>query len=422
MISLEQFNSLGSKNGVVQICNDQKTELSADNEDKWRKIDEHDLAQNNIYIRSQLLTVIRDQLKGSSAPEKAAEFFKAAEKQLFGELDENGRFGVETATKNLRVEEVRDLLSKLGELGQGPKPVDGTDNPVPRPKRRVCLVGFPVDSPGSGQGEGVHQKKLINPAQVQERKVNPPAAEFHKVERSDVLNAPKGSLAARVLEIADAMKDCLLRMPEFHRLQEGGKVVPGTREYYLAQFEQAKEGLVTMLVNRTGKENFSCLVPYESAQFKENLKLFQQVQLIMGRVCAVYRDLVEELEEAAAPQGKKDGNSTASNVKINFLNKEIIRPKLGFVGKNAVDAYDRYKAHCEEREKQRETGTKPKHREVSDTIASISQFHRAGRRKKDHCVWSNYGMSVREIKKIRGSEKDQLLYENFKAGKKLKKK
>lgn len=81
---------------------------------------------NNVYLRGQLLSSIRDTLmtlnedgsKKEFKSDQAKTFFKAAEKRLFGALEANTKtgkseFGVQTASADLDAKTVNDLLSDL---------------------------------------------------------------------------------------------------------------------------------------------------------------------------------------------------------------------------------------------------------------------------------------------------------------------
>ncbi len=88
-----------------------------------------DRIMDNIYMRSQLLTGIRDSLmslnldstSGTFENKMAEKFFKEAEKKLFGALVKNKttkkmEFGEKTAASDLDGKTVNDLLKRLGDL------------------------------------------------------------------------------------------------------------------------------------------------------------------------------------------------------------------------------------------------------------------------------------------------------------------
>lgn len=64
--------------------------------------------QDNIYLRSQLLSAIRDALGGDTS-----EFFKQAETRLFGKIGKDHRFGVSTASSDLMVDELKQIITDL---------------------------------------------------------------------------------------------------------------------------------------------------------------------------------------------------------------------------------------------------------------------------------------------------------------------
>lgn len=100
---------------------------------------------DNIYMRGQLLTSIRDTLmtlnangsRGGLENGRAREFFEAAEKRLFGELVEAGgkkQFGVETASADLSAKTVKDLISDLDKFMFVEKMLQGYDAKIGKPQ------------------------------------------------------------------------------------------------------------------------------------------------------------------------------------------------------------------------------------------------------------------------------------------------
>ena len=77
--------------------------------------DDVELKQNTIYMRSSLLSGIRDKL--GLADDSPA--FKKFEKLIFGDLV-NGRFDADTASKPLAKREIKAILDELDVATDGP--------------------------------------------------------------------------------------------------------------------------------------------------------------------------------------------------------------------------------------------------------------------------------------------------------------
>lgn len=115
MITLDTFrivanNSKLGKDEALTFSDDNKTVICGLRGQKRsvKTADDIDLKQNAIYMRSSLLTGIRDKL-GLSADSPA---FKKFEKMIFGELV-NGRFDAEVASKPLAKREIKTILDEL---------------------------------------------------------------------------------------------------------------------------------------------------------------------------------------------------------------------------------------------------------------------------------------------------------------------
>lgn len=115
MISLDTFRSVAAnskigKNEALTFSDDDKTVICGLNGQKRsiKAANDVELKQNTIYLRSSLLTGIRDKLGlADDSPT-----FKKFEKLIFGDLV-NGRFDADTASKPLAKREIKMILSEL---------------------------------------------------------------------------------------------------------------------------------------------------------------------------------------------------------------------------------------------------------------------------------------------------------------------
>ena len=122
MISIGEFNKIAKlPEGSVIVSNDAKTKLTtADRDEHLAKREISQARQeDNIYIRSQLLTAIRSVLADrldDPTDATAQNFFKQVEATLFGKIGKDGRFGVKVATSSLDARDVRQLINDLNEI------------------------------------------------------------------------------------------------------------------------------------------------------------------------------------------------------------------------------------------------------------------------------------------------------------------
>ncbi len=116
-ITLDAFRAFAASRmddeGTVNVGNEEKTTLSRTRFADGRPLASREIvavetAQDNIYIRSQLLTGIRDALGGENN-----DFFREVQANLFGIRPGEGRADVAVASKPLTLREVRVVLTGL---------------------------------------------------------------------------------------------------------------------------------------------------------------------------------------------------------------------------------------------------------------------------------------------------------------------
>lgn len=128
MIDLQAFRNIAANTAIkdthhVYIANEDKTKLCFNVGNKpvgFKKPTGNELAQDSIYMRSQLLRAVRDRLGGT---ESAA--FQEIETKLFGKLFfvklGDGQFSPKIASKPLKMREIKSVLAILdAELAKGP--------------------------------------------------------------------------------------------------------------------------------------------------------------------------------------------------------------------------------------------------------------------------------------------------------------
>ena len=116
MIGIEQFRAIANNQQIggdqaVYVANRAKTQLYCNAEGVPRKFTKPGgdvkLAQDSIYMRSQLLSIVRTKFGETS------EAFKAAEKKLFGELVGGKEFDPDFASKPLSKREISAVLEMV---------------------------------------------------------------------------------------------------------------------------------------------------------------------------------------------------------------------------------------------------------------------------------------------------------------------